>query len=147
MQVEIELQEDLPAPYVKIFTQEIDAQTQKIYQRIKALDEKNDFLLLWQEDKYQVVKQKDIQLVRYENSEITYYVGNQRYTGNQRLYQVEEELEESFLRISKTTLINMHHVDSVEPSFNSTMVVKMQNEEKDYISRKYLPAFKKFLGL
>lgn len=147
MQVEIELQEDLPAPYVKIFTQEIDAQTQKIYQRIKALDEKNDFLLLWQEDKYQVVKQKDIQLVRYENSEITYYVGNQRYTGNQRLYQVEEELEESFLRISKTTLINMHHVNSVEPSFNSTMAVKMQNGEKDYISRKYLPAFKKFLGL
>lgn len=147
MRVEIELQEELTEPYVKIFTREIDEQIRELSQRISSSGIRNDIMMLWYKEKYHLVKLEDIQMIRYEDQQVMFYTGNQTYTSSQRLYQVEESLSQTFLRISKTTIISMKHVESVEPSFNSTMKVKMSNSMKDYISRKYLPGFKKYLGL
>ena len=60
---------------------------------------------------------------------------------------MEKLLGSGFMRISKSTLINLKQINSVEPSFHGTMLVILKNGNKDYISRKYLPAFKKYLGI
>ena len=62
------------------------------------------------------------------------------------LYEFEGILRHDFMRISKTTIINLKQIDRVEPSFNGMLIV-LKNGKKDYISRKYLPEFKKYLGL
>ena len=38
-------------------------------------------------------------------------------------------------------------MESVEPSFNGVMLLHMKNGEKEYISRKFVPQLKKYLGL
>jgi DNA-binding LytR/AlgR family response regulator len=38
-------------------------------------------------------------------------------------------------------------MDSIEPGFSGTLLLKLRNGNKDYVSRKYLPEFKRYLGL
>lgn len=51
------------------------------------------------------------------------------------------------IRISKTTLVNIRFIDYVELSFGGALLLKLKNKEQDYVSRKYLPAFKKAIGI
>lgn len=51
------------------------------------------------------------------------------------------------MRISKGTLVNLSMIDSIAPSFQGAVCCVLKNGCKDYISRKYLPAFKAYFGL
>jgi DNA-binding LytR/AlgR family response regulator len=51
------------------------------------------------------------------------------------------------MQISKSTLINLSCMDCIEPGFSGTLLLKLKNGSKDYVSRTYLPEFKKYLGL
>lgn len=60
---------------------------------------------------------------------------------------MEKLLGNGFMRISKSTLINLKQISRVESSFHGAMLVILKNGNRDYISRKYLPAFKQYLGI
>ena len=64
-----------------------------------------------------------------------------------RLYETEEILGRGFLRISKSAIVNLRCLDSVEPSMSGMMLLKLKNGMKDYVSRKYLPSLKNYLGI
>ena len=78
---------------------------------------------------------------------MTIYDKNCKYRSSKRLYELEKILGNDFIRISKSTIINLKEIDSVEPCFNGIMYIKLKNGTIDYISRKYLPNLKKYLGL
>ena len=104
-------------------------------------------MVLEQDEKFVVVRPEELYMARYEQQKVVLYAEKQQYLTTNRLYEVEEQLGNQFMRISKTTLINLRQIESVEPSFSGTMYLKLKNGCKDYISRKYLPAFKKYLGI
>ena len=60
---------------------------------------------------------------------------------------VEAALGSDFLRINKSTLVNLRQLDYVEPTLGGLMLLVLKNGCRDHISRKYLPAFKQYLGL
>ncbi|MGL4737820.1 MAG: LytTR family DNA-binding domain-containing protein [Cellulosilyticaceae bacterium] len=146
MNVEIKLQKDLTQPYAIIYAPTL---TPEINQIITLLEQKNTTtpLTVKQEDTYHILKPDEIYMVRTEDQQLMLYTKTQHYSCTKRLYEVEQLLGPDFFRISKTTLVNLNFLDSVEPSFNGTMYLKLKNGSKDYISRKYLPEFKNYLGL
>lgn len=60
------------------------------------------------------------------------------YTTKQRLYLLKEELPQSFVRISKSVILNMEKVKEYRPLMGGMMMAEFANGEKTYISRKYL---------
>lgn len=146
MKVDIKLSPDIKEPYAIIHTSQL---TEEITHFINALESSNTSspLTAKHEDTYHIISPEDIYMIRTEDSIVTLYTQSSQYTSNKRLYEIEEQLGINFFRISKTTLVNLKQLDSVEPSFNGTMYLKLKNGCKDYISRKYLPDFKKYLGL
>ncbi|MGN0637612.1 MAG: LytTR family DNA-binding domain-containing protein [Huintestinicola sp.] len=61
-----------------------------------------------------------------------------------RLYEIERKLSESsFLRCSKSTVINLMKIESVSPALNGRFTAHMKNGERVIISRQYVPALKK----
>ena len=54
------------------------------------------------------------------------------------MYELEKILPSKFIRISKSTILNLEMVMSYNPMFNGLMEVKLNNLEITYISRKYL---------
>lgn len=63
-----------------------------------------------------------------------------------RLYELEELLKEKhFLRISKSTLINLMQIDFIKPALNSRFIAVLFSGEQIVISRKYVSDLKKAL--
>ena len=68
------------------------------------------------------------------------------YESKQRLYELEEILREKhFLRVSKSTLLNLMKVSSIKPALNSRFIAVLPSGEQIVISRKYVPELKKAL--
>ncbi|MHC1748221.1 MAG: LytTR family DNA-binding domain-containing protein [Cellulosilyticaceae bacterium] len=145
MNVEIKLLKDVTEPYAIIYTSEL---TEEINALAKSLENTNNGpFTVKNEDSYHVLSPEEIYMVRTEDQQVALYTANDRYTTQKRLYEVEAQLGKNFFRISKTTLVNLKQLQLVEPSFNGTMYLKLKNGCRDYISRKYLPDFKNYLGL
>lgn len=146
MQVEIKISTDIKEPYVVIhtpvLTPEVNSLAKKLTQPNQPLS-----LTIKQEDTYHILALDDLYMVRMENQQPILYTENMQYISHKKLYELEALLGDNFFRISKTTLVNLKKLDSVEPTFNTSMLLKLKNGCTDYISRKYLPEFKKYLGL
>ena len=74
------------------------------------------------------------------------YTKEKVYETRQKLYELEEMLKEKhFLRVSKSTLLNLMKVSSIKPALNSRFVAVLFSGEQIVISRKYVPALKQTL--
>lgn len=62
------------------------------------------------------------------------------------LYQIEEQLNEDFIRSSKSTLFNMQYIQSLKADIGSRVIVYLDNGDQILVSRKYAKEFKKKLG-
>ena len=51
------------------------------------------------------------------------------------------------MQISKSCAVNFSYIQSVEAGFGGSLLLKMRNGLSDYVSRKYLPDLKNYLGL
>lgn len=152
MNVKIELSPEVEKPYAVIYTRVITSEITTAIEALEALGESqpvrdgSEVILARQDEKLLVLNPKDVFMVRMEAGEVVLYTELKKYTSGKRLYEVEKQLGKEFLRISKTTIINLKQIDSVEPSFDG-MVLFLKNGLKDYISRKYMKEFKAYLGL
>ena len=145
MKIQIEIQKDLKEPYAIIYTSQI---TKEIADFTQTFDnKKRDTLVFLQNDKYVLVKEENISRVCFEDNHTVICCGKERYLSKKRLYEIEADLGQSFMRISRTALINLAKVESVEASFGGTMLVRLNDGNKEYISRKYLPEFKKYFKM
>lgn len=76
------------------------------------------------------------------------YTSDKVYTCMQKLYELEEILNQtSFVRISKSCILNIDYLESVRTAFNGKLEALLANGEKVIINRHYVPEFKKKFGL
>lgn len=144
MKVEIQISADIEEPYAVIYSNKITDEVQRIFDQIQAC---GNVITVIDNEQIIILQPSEIYMLRMENEQLIVYCQQKKYVSNKRLYEMEKLLGSRFMRISKSTIINLRKVNSVEPSFNGTMLVVLKNGNKDYISRKYLPEFKKYLGL
>lgn len=65
-----------------------------------------------------------------------------------KLYELEKRFEGlDFLRVSKSFLLNLSWVEAFRPALSGRFEAYMKNGEKIMISRQYVPALKKKLGM
>ncbi|MBQ7925806.1 MAG: LytTR family transcriptional regulator, partial [Lachnospiraceae bacterium] len=62
---------------------------------------------------------------------------------SQRLYELENRLSDrDFIRISKSQIVNIHKIKSLQPELNRTITATLCNGERLSISRKYVPVLR-----
>jgi len=148
MKVECKISADYKESYAVLY---ISRMTPSIAEIISMLEqEETDSLTLpaAKERKIYFVKPEDISLVRTEGREIVCYDKHKnRYLLDKPLYELENMLGIQFVRISKSTIVNINQIHHVEASFNGTMELVMKNGIMDYISRSFRKGFKERLGL
>jgi len=145
MKVEIKVLTEARDPYAVIFTKEI---TQEVRRMAAVLEMENAGVIpVMENERIIVLRPDEIYMVRVEQEKTVVYTETKRYDGNRRLYEFETMLGNGFIRISKGALVNLQYLDYAEPSLGGLMLLVLKNGCKDHISRKYLPVFKKHLGL
>lgn len=144
MKVEIQISSDIEEPYAVIYSNKMTEEIQQLYDIFHS---SANVITVIDDEQMIVLQPMEIYLVRMENEQLIVYCQQKKYISNKRLYEMEKLLGSRFMRISKSTIINLQKIKSIEPSFNGTMLIVLKNGLKDYISRKYLPQFKKYLGI
>ena len=144
MKVKVDVSQQYKEPYVEIHTDKITDDIQRIIDFLNSGD--SPIVGLRNEEDMVILKPEEIYMIRIEDGDTIVYTQNQQYRSRKRLYELSEQLGNRFMQISKSTLINLLYIDSIEPSFTG-LLLKLKNGNKDYVSRTYLKQLKNYLGL
>lgn len=145
MRVSVDISAEHKEPYAVIYA---DRVTDEIRRMIDILSTSEaPVIALQNEEELIVLKPNDIYMVRVEDGDTIIYGEKQKFRSRKRLYEIGRQLGKQFMQISKSTLINLSYMDSIEAGFSGTLLLKMKNGCKDNVSRTYLPEFKRYLGL
>ena len=88
----------------------------------------------------------DIFYIESVDNKAFIYTKSKVYETRQKLYELEEMLRKKhFLRVSKSTLLNLMKVSAIKPALNSRFTAVLQSGEQVVITRKYVPELKKAL--
>lgn len=137
MKVSVDISPEHTEPYAVIYTSQMTDEIQRLLE-VFGNSESPITALLNEEDLI-ILQPKDIYMVRVENGDTIIYGEKQAYRSRKRLYELAQQLGKQFMQISKSTLINLSYMDSIEPGFSGTLLLKLRNGCKDYVSRTYLP--------
>lgn len=144
MNVEIKIVDGLENPYAVVYTGAINEEVTNV---VSFIGSSSGVITAVHNERTIILKEEEVYLIRVENKETILYCKEKQYVSRKRLCELEKSLKHSFMRISKTTLINLKYMEGMEASFGGMMLIIMKNGCKDYVSRKYLPELKKYLGL
>lgn len=153
MKVNLFVSKDLEEPYAEIYT---DALTDNIQKAMVLLENEtedeegmsdNSILAVKKGQDIVLLDFEDIFMIRVEEKQTKVYTENKDYLVKKPLYQIEENLDSNFVRVSKTTIVNLRKIKRVAPSLRGMMFIELKNGLKDNISRKYLSDFKDALDL
>ena len=146
MKVNLFVSRDIEEPYADIHTNELTDNITKAMSILESEDS-NDMLAVKKGSDIALLEFSDVYMFRVENKQVRVYTESSEYLVKKPLYQVEESLGSDFVRISKTTIVNLKKIERVAPSLKGMMFIQLKNGLKDNISRKYLPDFKQALDL
>lgn len=144
MKVELKISSEVSEPYAVIYSNSL---TDEVASAVAYLENTGKFITGEDNGKISILQPDEVYMVRVECERTVIYSRDKKYYSPKRLYQLENQLGKNFMKISKSTIINLSHIKCVEPTFKGMMSLVMKNGCKDYISRKYLPDFKKYLGI
>ena len=146
MKVNLFVSRDIEEPYADIHTNELTDNITKAMSILES-DDSSEMLAVKKGSDIALLEFSDVYMFRVEDKQVKVYTEDKEYQIKKALYQVEENLTSDFVRISKTTIVNLKKVERVAPSVKGMMFIQLKNGLKDNISRKYLPDFKQALDL
>ena len=146
MKVNLFVSRDIEEPYADIHTDELTDNVTKAISILES-DDSNEMLAVKKGSDIALLELDEIFMFRVEDKQVKVYTESNEYLIKKPLYQVEENLSSDFVRISKTTIVNLRKIERVAPSLKGMMFIELKNGLKDNISRKYLPDFKQALDL
>ena len=153
MKVDLFISRDIEEPYAEIHSDSLTPNIQKamgLLERdeiISGDDENNSILAAKKGQDIVLLDFDDIFMIRVEDKQTKVFTEDQDYLVKKPLYQIEENLDSNFVRVSKATIVNLKKIKRVAPSLKGMMFIELKNGLKDNISRKYLADFKKALDL
>ena len=152
MKVDLFISRDIEEPYAEIHSDSLTSNIQKAMDLLEnddmVIDEENNSILAVKRGQDIVLLDfEDVYMIRVEDKLTKVFSQNEEYSIKKPLYQIEESLDSDFVRISKSTIVNLRKIKRVAPSLKGMMFIELKNGLKDNISRKYLADFKKALDL
>lgn len=112
--------------------EKIANQLQLSFHTIEGVKEKSIYQILY----------ADIYYFESVESKTFIYTENEVYQCKLRLYELEERLKiTSFVRISKSCIINCAMIIQTKAQLNGRILVRLKNGEKLLVSKHYIKAF------
>lgn len=146
MQIEIKIDGSCAEPKIIVVT---DKMTEEIDAIVKKLSEQSPQVLSgFRGDALEVLEPEQLVRVYAAGGKVYAVTERGEYTLRLRLYELEERLDRGrFVRISNSEIINIKKARGFDLSFSGTICVSLSNGDVTYVSRRYVPKIKQFLGI
>lgn len=117
----------------------------EVAQLLKLLGSKNSSrLMVSREDEQFVLDAAQIVFLETADNRVLVHTAAETYESKQKLYELIEQLgRRSFVQVSKSTIVNLAFVKSIQAEFSGNYLIKLKNrKEMLTLSRKYFREFR-----
>ncbi len=137
MKVRIEIDADATETEVVIKCKEINQDIIDIQKRL--LEERTaEGITLRSGEKEYFISLDEIYFFQTEAGILQAHTFDKVFDTNYKLYELEEKLSGQFMRISKSTIINLNHIYSITKNITASSAVEFDKGHKTvYVSRNY----------
>lgn len=123
-------------------------QRTELVSSIEKLVDKNDFSLTgFSENEAILLSPEEVFCFITESGRVYALTEKGKLLIRHRLYQLEENLSEHFIKINQSTLANIKAIERFDTSVTGTLKVKFKNGYTDYVSRRNLRNIKERFGI
>ncbi|WP_125567374.1 LytTR family DNA-binding domain-containing protein [Companilactobacillus insicii] len=134
--------------YIIVKASNFSNEVQELMKKLDELNSKFSVVPLSIDDRVIMVQVDQIIAIEVFESELTIYTHEKVYRLRGQLKKMAERVNDgNFVQISKNTIINLNHLDSLEAAFSGNMTAFLSDDLKFSVSRKYLSGLKKQLGM
>lgn len=115
---------------------------------VKKATDSIDAIPIQGEDRIFLVHPKDIYLVSVEDKELSVHTEKETYQTSGSLSKIERRLTmDFFVKTHRSFILNTTKIQEIQPWFNNTLQVTLDNGLKVPVSRSYVKPFKEMIGL
>jgi len=138
MNIRIEISEDITGDEIVIRCREVTNQIQKIQKLITEESASAPQLIFYKDNQEYYFPLKEILFFETSESVVYAHTRSDTYRIRLKLYELEDILPRTFVRISKSTIVNIDHIMMVNRNLTSSSLIQFYKSHKQvYASRRY----------
>lgn len=147
MEIKLIENKKLIEPKITIECREADEQILDIIHLIKSKEAKGKRIVGIKDDETYCIEPREVLYFESVDRKTFCYTAKSEFETELKLYELEDFPKADFMRISKSTVVNLNRIKSIRPDFGGKILATMENGEKVYVSRQYANGFKIKLGI
>lgn len=138
MKIRIETNEQLVEDEILIRCAELNEDVLELQRQLQSLLKSQATLSVSQGELDYFLKYPEILFMETDGTRVAVHTANQIYFTKQKLYELEEQIPMYFLRVSKSTILNLKEIRSIRKNITGASEIEFSNShKKTYVSRNY----------
>lgn len=145
MKIHLTINSELQETEIHIHTKEYNEQIEKLMKQLQATQ--STIIDGYIQQEIHMLKISDIYSIYAEGPKVFLQTDEQEYESKRKLYELEDQLAKDFARVSKSTLVNINKIASIQMGKIGSTELLLDNDVSIHVSRKYLKELKRQLGI
>lgn len=138
MRIRVEIEENLEEAEVIIRCKELSEEVSRVQKAVSEVASASYKFVVFKDNTEYYLQLNEILFFETREQTIDVHTVNGIYQTKYKLYELEELLPGFFMRVSKSTILNTHHVYSINRNLTASSVVSFAGTYKQvYVSRHY----------
>ena len=147
MNIRIEISENVAEDEIIIRCSQVTNQIQKIQKLISEASADIPQITFYKDNEEYFFSLKNILFFETSDNAVYAHTRSDTYRIRLKLYELEDLLPQSFIRISKSTIVNIVHIIMVNRNLTSSSLIEFYKSHKQvYVSRRYYKALSQRLN-
>ncbi|MGV3186406.1 LytTR family DNA-binding domain-containing protein [Weissella paramesenteroides] len=145
MKINLEVDERLMDTEITIRTPDVNEQINRLMKEITEQFKEQPKIAFYQEGIRYFIDLENILFFETVDRKVCAHTADSAYSVSLKLYELEESLPLTFIRSSKSTIVNLKQIFSVDHSLRRNLVRFRNSHKQLYVSRAYYQEFKRQL--
>lgn len=145
MKIHLSINRALQETEIHIHAKEYNEQIEKLMKQLQTTQSTMIDGYLQQE--IHMLKISDIYTIYAEGAKVFLQTEEQEFESKRKLYELETQFTQDFARVSKSTLVNINKISSIQMGKIGFTQLLLDNGVLIHVSRKYLKELKHHLGI
>ena len=138
MKIRIEVDKEIQEDEVIIKCKQLNDDVTNIQKALTDILSKKAQIIFYKNNSEYYIPLSEILFFETEESSISAHTIDNIYQVKYKLYELEDILPNNFMRVSKSTILNIDYIYSITKNLTSSSIVEFQNTHKKvYVSRHY----------
>ena len=143
MKIRIEVDKEIQEDEVIIKCKQLNDDVTNIQKALTDILSKKTQIIFYKNNSEYYIPLSEILFFETEESSISAHTIDNIYQVKYKLYELEDILPNNFMRVSKSTILNIDYIYSITKNLTSSSIVEFQNTHKKvYVSRHYYKLLK-----